>query len=501
MTIHNFLKNNKEYFNQNFSSNSDEIVLFESFYPEKNLIYGMTKVGLTLSSILKCKPICILPPSNKNHDFIKSLCKNTINSRSKIIKSILNNFIFLFITFFTINKKKLLSLTIDGNNIGKHIYDAILIRNKIVTIKKVSFNFRLNIVIEIAFYFFFRKIFLNYKIKYLVLGDNTYRHGLLFMLAKEFNINCISPVSLNSFKLSKHTCINDYNEHCYSITSEFLLKIKNKKEAISISNNYFQKRYSGLINQHDVLNAFKGKKLKNKQNFITDYNLDPNKKIVAIMPHIFCDAPHAYPDTLYSDYYEWFINTAKILLENTYINVIVKEHPSANLYNEQGKLEEILRDHNLNLFLINSNENTHSVLQIADVVVTCGGTVGLEFSCAGNPVILAAKPPYSNLGFTYDNSTIQEYTNKLLTCHLLPRLTEIQTDNALLTAFLSYCNNDVDFTRLEIGSETISLGNQYSEDKLYSDIMTFQKTNIENQYIFNYLKSFLNNPNRLGLKL
>jgi capsule polysaccharide export protein KpsC/LpsZ len=280
-----------------------------------------------------------------------------------------------------------------------------------------------------------------------------------------------------------------------------LFKIKNKKEAISISNNYFQKRYSGLINQHDVLNAFKGKKLKNKQNFITDYNLDPNKKIVAIMPHIFCDAPHAYPDTLYSDYYEWFINTAKILLENTYINVIVKEHPSANLYNEQGKLEEILRDHNLNLFLINSSENTHSVLQIADVVVTCGGTVGLEFSCAGNPVILAAKPPYSNLGFTYDNSTIQEYTNKLLTCHLLPRLTEIQTDNALLTAFLSYCNNDVDFTRLEIGSETISLGNQYSEDKLYSNIMTFQKTNIENQYIFNYLKSFLNNPNRLGLKL
>ena len=92
MTIHNFLKNNKEYFNQNFSSNSDEIVLFESFYPEKNLIYGMTKVGLTLSSILKCKPICILPPSNKNHDFIKSLCKNTINSRSKIIKSILNNY-------------------------------------------------------------------------------------------------------------------------------------------------------------------------------------------------------------------------------------------------------------------------------------------------------------------------------------------------------------------------------------------------------------------------
>ena len=500
MILNDFLKENRKYFNQNFNINSDEIILFESFYPTRNLIYGITKVGLTLSSILNLKPICILPPSKKNHNFIKSICKNTIDSRFQIIKSILKNLIFLFITFCGINKKKLLSLTINGNRIGEHIYDSILIRHKIITLEKISLKFRLNIVIEIAFYFFFRQLFLNYNIKYLVIGDNTYRHGLLLMLTKEFNVNCISPVSLNSFQLSKYTCVNDYNEHCLSISSEFLLKIKNKKEAISISNNYFQKRYLGLINQHDVLNAFKGKKSKNKQNFITDYNLDPNKKTVAIMPHIFCDAPHAYPHTLYSDYYDWFINTAKILLENNHINVIVKEHPSANLYNEQGKLKEILHDHNLNLILINSSENTHSILQIADVVVTCGGTVGLEFSCAGKPVILAANPPYSNLGFTYDNLTIQEYTDKLLTCHLLPRLTEIQTDNALLTAFLTYCNNDIDISRLEIGSETVLLGKNYDEKKLFNDINRYQKINIKKQYIYNYLDSFIKRPNRLGLK-
>jgi len=499
MNNKDFLSNNMQYFNENFDIKSDEIILFESFYPERNLIYGMTKVGLTLSSILQFKPICILPPSNKNHDFIKSLCKNTINSRSKIIKSILNNFIFLFITFFTINKKKLLSLTIDGNNIGKHIYDAILIRNKIITIKKVRFIFRLNIVIEIAFYFFFRQIFLNYKIKYLVLGDNTYRHGLLLMLTKEFNVNCISPVSLNSFKLSKFICKDDYYEHCYSITNKYLKEIKNKNEAIRIANDYFEKRFSASIEQHDILNAFDNKKIKTKEQFCIDYNLDQRKKIVAIIPHIFCDAPHAYPNTLYSDYYEWFVETVKILSKNINVNIIVKEHPSAHLYNEEGELDEILKKYNFNITRINPNENQYSLIQTVDIVVTCGGTIGLEFSSTGKPVILAAKPPYSNLGFTIDNKNINEYKENLLNCHLLKKLDKVKKDNALLTAYLSYCNNGVNMDKLEIGSEIISLGKSYNEGLLHEDISNYQNIIISDQYIFSYLKDFLNNNNRLGI--
>ena len=74
---------------------SENIILFESFYQNKNLIYGITKVGLTLSSILNLKPLCILPPDSRNHDFIVSLCKNVIYSKPLAIKSLLKNFIFI----------------------------------------------------------------------------------------------------------------------------------------------------------------------------------------------------------------------------------------------------------------------------------------------------------------------------------------------------------------------------------------------------------------------
>ena len=54
MKNNKLLNNNLNYFNQNFNSKSENIILFESFYENKNLIYGITKVGLTLSSILNC---------------------------------------------------------------------------------------------------------------------------------------------------------------------------------------------------------------------------------------------------------------------------------------------------------------------------------------------------------------------------------------------------------------------------------------------------------------
>ena len=77
---------------------------------------------------------------------------------------------------------------------------------------------------------------------------------------------------------------------------------------------------------------------------------------------------------------------------------------------------------------------------------------------------------------------------------------KVQKENALLTAYLSYCNNYVDLSKIEIGSETILLGKKYDEKKLFNDINRYQKVNIKKQYIYNYLHSFIKSPNRLGLK-
>ena len=190
-----------------------------------------------------------------------------------------------------------------------------------------------------------------------------------------------------------------------------IARIKDKNGAIIKSKSYLKSRFAGEIEQHDVLNAFQKKKVLSVNEFKQKYGLSNTKKVVAISPHIFCDAPHSLPGTLFKDYYEWFVETCRILARNKHISVIVKEHPSAHLYREKGKLDEIIDREHLSVIRISSDENQSTLLKAADIMVTCGGTVGLEFACIGKPVILAAKPPYSGLGFTIESNTKKNIVN------------------------------------------------------------------------------------------
>ena len=106
----------------------------------------------------------------------------------------------------------------------------------------------------------------------------------------------------------------------------------------------------------------------------------------------------------------------------------------------------------------------------------------------------SAKPHYSNLGFTIESQTIEDYTKTLSRCHLIDNLDNIQLENALLTSYLSFCVNEIDIDKLEIGSEIISLGKIYNDDLLFKNISDYQKTMISDQYIYSFLIDFINNP-------
>ena len=496
----NFYSNNTNYFNSNFKNDNEDYLLFESFYDIENLIYGISKVSLICSKILGLKPICMLPlNSTDNNKFIKSICPNYIKTKTLLLKAFIFNFFSIICRIILINKATLLSLRVDGVLIGKYIYDSILIKYKIPTLKTLKFKYLFRVLLELTHFYMFKKILDSKPIKCIIIGDNTYRYGLLFELSKKYKIPCICPVNLNSLSMSKFTSDNHYINHCYSIEDKYISEIKDKKQALNEINDYFNKRYNGEIEQHDVLKAFKNKTKLSKDEFLDKYNLNRDKKIIVIMPHIFCDAPHGYPNTIFDDYYEWLEFTIVQLKKNKNINLLFKEHPSASLYNEENILSNILDKYEIGGHLIDKNENTSSVILHADVVVTCGGTIGLEFSCQGKPVILAAAPPYSGLGFTIDSPNKKSYKNSLQNCHNLKKLNDKQIKKALLTAYLTYCKIDKSIENIEIGSETVLLGRKYDKNLLFNEIENFQKVKIENQKIFKLLDDFISSTNRLGL--
>ncbi|MDB9972516.1 hypothetical protein OAD64_01120, partial [Oceanospirillaceae bacterium] len=389
------LASNKYFYNKlnQRTSESSGTLLFDIFFDESPIIYGIAKTALAISKSKDLLPLGIVPQklSTDNEKIVNSMCFETTGKRFFLFYVFIRNFIKIAKLFIKIkDRKSLLVLNVDSINIGKHIYDGILRSNAIPTINIISLKMKLRILTELVYFFTFSYLIDKRNIKFIVCSDNVYRCGLLFELAKSKSIPCVSPINLNGFSMTYNSSIEDYNKHCRSAERE-VIKIINQEKADLALKSYFIDRYSANIEQHDVLAAYSSDKSILTRSHLNDqYKLDPTLPIIVVMAHIFADAPHAYPNTLYDDYYEWFIQTIDILNENPCINLLVKEHPSAMLYNEEGLVFEILARRGIEGKLIENNIHTLTVLKEMDVVVTCGGTIGQEFSYMKKPVVLAA---------------------------------------------------------------------------------------------------------------
>lgn len=114
------------------------------------------------------------------------------------------------------------------------------------------------------------------------------------------------------------------------------------------------------------------------------------------------------------------IVTNEWILENYHL--IVRWHP--NLLNAgpgeiQKQREIIQKSPNIEHILQDSPINSYSLLDLADVVVTCGSTMGIESAALSIPSILLGTSAYRGLGVVYEPKTFQEFV-RLLSQQLKP---------------------------------------------------------------------------------
>jgi len=174
--------------------------------------------------------------------------------------------------------------------------------------------------------------------------------------------------------------------------------------------DYLAKRFAGEIRQHDVANAFKGKRDYSREELDRLLDLEPSWPIVFIMPHAFSDANHANDGMLFRDYYDWFLETVRFVNAVPGVNWVVKPHPSSYLYNEDGEVEQLLSDEGLdNIKLVPRDFNTRSTFPLAKTVLTVSGTVGVEAACLGIRPIIAGRATYSGLEIALEPATREAY--------------------------------------------------------------------------------------------
>jgi len=156
-----------------------------------------------------------------------------------------------------------------------------------------------------------------------------------------------------------------------------------------------------------------------------------DKPIVFIMLHAFNDFPRSHFESmLFNDFYDWFIQTLKFVSKVKSRNWIFKEHPVNRFYPTKDlNLNKVMRHLPEHIKFISQDHVIKSsvVLNVADAIVTCLGTAGVEMpALRGIPSIIASDTFYDGLNFTIKPNTKKEYFEILANMDLKPLSAEQQ---------------------------------------------------------------------------
>jgi len=177
-----------------------------------------------------------------------------------------------------------------------------------------------------------------------------------------------------------------------------------------------------------------------REQLVTTLGLDPKRKNVAVMAHMFADAPHVYPNSLFDDYGDWFEQTLECASHVDDVNWLVRQHPYERLVNQTAEFDRIMRKYCKcsNIYVVPARFATSSLCDIADLTVTVSGTAGLEFAAAGIPCLLAGTSFYSGGGFTIEPRTRESYFAALRQVGLYQKLSVDQMACAKEYAYIHF---------------------------------------------------------------
>lgn len=201
-------------------------------------------------------------------------------------------------------------------------------------------------------------------------------------------------------------------------------------EVERLANAYLTRRFQSGSGQLATDAAFAaGKRVfDGKAEFCHQYGLPSDRRTAFVLLHEFTDYPHSVflKPLMFQDYYEWFRRTLDAAVSTSHVNWIFKEHPSAHLYPTKDlNLREVfgrLNASNVRFLPADEDFNARSIPHLADAVVTCIGTAGLEYSCFGIPCVVGGEGPYTGFGFTIEPNDIPEYEHVLCNIGHLQRL-------------------------------------------------------------------------------
>ncbi|MBK7627794.1 MAG: hypothetical protein IPJ16_11505 [Bacteroidales bacterium] len=443
----NFSKVNSTYWIKN-EPKTDNLILVEGIHASSGPNY-LLRTGLiakALEAEFQLKSIVLVTDFLEN-EIEKKLLYASFGITSLIsIKENINTGLFKIVTFiksYKISKKckeidELLKLEHKGILYGDLLYDTVIKNEKkqyYVNIKE-HLKIAKYILLAISTINAYEKILNKKKVKFLVTTHSQYLlYGLMLRVCFNRNIPILetTDMQLFHFEPSRFVGLNPkFHIYNHQKIEDLLPELKDQEGVLESVNTRLCERFYGKFEQSDVTLAYRNKHIYSSDELRNKLDIHDNLPFVFVFAHVFSDAPQGLSDgMLFSDFYIWLKDTIDTIKDIKEINWIIKPHPSALLYNETGEVEQLVRACNSNnIYICPFDFSTASIITIAHAIVTAQGTVGLEYSCFGIPVILAGKPFYAGFGFTFEPFSKKDYFDTLKNISGLSRLTSNQIDTA-----------------------------------------------------------------------
>ena len=310
------------------------------------------------------------------------------------------------------NKEKLLKVKFDNIEVGDFIYDTYLKKFNEPTVQIDSEKFKKLFIDFYKLYFFWKTYLDKNDVKAVVGVHSCYSYGLILRMAYKRSIPTFAVSYRWIFRLSeKMKYINGQFQSYRKTFKKLRHKHKNwgKKEA----DKKLKLRFGGeggakvdLITSQN--SSFKKKRLKSL--------IKKNKKIkVLIAPHDFFDAVHIYGNMFFNDFYEWLDFLGK-MSEKTEYQWYLKNRPNhpGKFTKYQPFTEKIIKDvckKYKNIILLPNDYSHHQIIDEGiNFVLTCYGSVGIEYAYFKIPVINASKNnPHINYNFNLNPKNKKEY--------------------------------------------------------------------------------------------
>lgn len=302
---------------------------------------------------------------------------------------------------------------------GSLIYDHLLMkqRKSIVNIKHYKFIDQVSYIIN-SFYEA-KKLLSKKNIKFLFLS-HLFPAQYLALISTAISMKIhvvVAHSTLGSLRLIRMNSMNDYLYYSNTPSKEYWnFSLEHKHQQFkNVGMSYLHKRLKGMGEDLGSQLAFSSNKKINKNQIIKLYNWDKTKPIIGVYSSQWFDTPHAHGMKNFRDFDDWIRLTIKILKNNVDANFLIKPHPVEKWYGGL-KLKNIFPDTIAkNIRIAEDNLNSYNFGKIIDAAITPHGTIGIELTYQGKPVLCADRSFYSDYEFTINSNTREDYIKKLQT--------------------------------------------------------------------------------------